>query len=155
MYKKLLIILVLSISWISCSDDTDGYAFIDTRLRPFLDSFALEGSLRGVEIDWNTNVLVAVIEDIPDAGVAGQCAKNIDRLNELTIDRVFWNISTDMEKEFVIFHELGHCVLERGHLDIKDDNGNCLSIMQSGLGNCERVYNEQNRTVLLDELFSQ
>ena len=55
----------------------------------------------------------------------------------------------------IVFHELGHCVLVRDHLDDADSEGNCLSMMHSGLGDCEFRYNGSTRNVYLDELFSR
>jgi hypothetical protein len=71
------------------------------------------------------------------------------------IDRLFWETATMTEKEYVIFHELGHCALNRRHLDTTYKDGTCTSMMQSGNGSCKMVYNAQNRSKYLDELFSQ
>jgi len=37
----------------------------------------------------------------------------------VTLDRSFWEKSSDLGREALVFHELGHCVLGLGH-DIKD-----------------------------------
>ena len=36
----------------------------------------------------------------------------------------------------------------------KDENGNCISIMQSGNNECKSVYNAEYKTELLNELFA-
>ena len=71
----------------------------------------------------------------------------------MTIDKTFWNRSSELYKEFVVFHELGHCVLDRNHKEDKDSRGRCLSIMRSGLGDCLDAYSSANRTYYLNELF--
>jgi len=48
---------------------------------------------------------------------------------------------------------LGHCVLNREHLDDADNQGNCVSIMTSGTGSCHINYTIATRKNLLDELF--
>jgi len=68
---------------------------------------------------------------------------------------LFWETASFAEKEYVVFHELGHCALNRRHLDTKNADGTCLSMMQSGNGSCKMNYNAQNRSKYLDELFSQ
>jgi hypothetical protein len=50
---------------------------------------------------------------------------------------------------------LGHCALNRRHTDATNKDGTCISMMQSGNGSCKMVYNAQNRSKYLDELFSQ
>ncbi len=56
-------------------------------------------------------------------------------------------------REFVVFHELGHCDLGRDHRDEAFDNGVCVSIMRSGLGDCRDYYHPRTREGYLDELF--
>ncbi len=65
----------------------------------------------------------------------------------------YWLNASAMDKEFIVFHELGHCYLQREHLDTKDERGICTSIMSSGTSNCVRLYTNQNRSDLIDELF--
>ena len=55
------------------------------------------------------------------------------RKNTIILDSVHWNNSNELEREFVIFHELGHCILERGHYSDKFQNGECKSIMRCGI----------------------
>ena len=73
----------------------------------------------------------------------------------ILLDSQFWRRASEMEKEFLVFHELGHCYLGRSHLDEVAQNGNCQSMMNSGMGNCRINYNSQTRNEYLDELFSQ
>jgi hypothetical protein len=54
----------------------------------------------------------------------------------------------------VVFHELGHCYLGRGHSEETHPNGVCKSIMRSGNGGCFDNYNSTTREAYLDELFS-
>ena len=45
----------------------------------------------------------------------GVCISYIDGRKEIEIDSAFWNEAEDLIKEELIFHELGHCILNRGH----------------------------------------
>jgi hypothetical protein len=45
----------------------------------------------------------------------GVCITYSDGRKEIEIDLEFWDESEDLAREEVIFHELGHCVLDRDH----------------------------------------
>ena len=99
--------------------------------------------------------IIGQIIDIETDGVLGRCNQLTTGEKHLMIDRLFWETANMTEKEYVIFHELGHCALNRRHLDATNKDGTCTSMMQSGNGSCKMVYNAQNRSKYLDELFSQ
>jgi len=71
----------------------------------------------------------------------------------LRIDATYWANATALEREFVIFHELGHCFLDRTHIDTKDVQGDCESMMHSGISGCQFRYTLASRVAYLDELF--
>ena len=48
---------------------------------------------------------------------------------EINIDPEFWAIASDVEKEEVVFHELGHCILGRDHEETVLEEGIPKSIM--------------------------
>jgi len=72
----------------------------------------------------------------------------------VTVDRDFWLNSNGNFQEFIVFHELGHCFLHRGHREDSDAQGACISIMRSGLEDCQDNYNLLTREQYIDELFS-
>lgn len=39
----------------------------------------------------------------------------IGNYKSVSIDNYYWNTSSDLGKEQLVFHELGHCVLKRQH----------------------------------------
>jgi len=66
-----------------------------------------------------------------------------------------WDI-LEYDKEIVVFHELGHAVLARGHHDDLLPDGTRASIMYSG--NIRSLYSEariNRRLYYVDELFDQ
>ncbi len=135
----------------SCSDQFENE--IEAELLVHFDNFIAEASANGVEISLDQIDLGGYIENIETRGTLGQCKSYSDGSKIVTIDQGYWNRSSDIEREYVVFHELGHCVLGRDHSDEKDENGHCLSIMQSGNSGCSGIYNAQNRNSLLNELF--
>lgn len=127
---------------------------VEEGIRPYIKRFQQEGALRGYDLSKALSEITAEITSIPETGVAGLCNYNSQRPNHVTIDKEYWNQSSDLIREFVVFHELGHCVLIRDHLEGCTRNRIYTSIMRSGLGSCRDAYNTENRTYYLDELFS-
>lgn len=60
--------------------------------------------------------------------IAGVCYSWNNGDKEILIDIEYWNSYDELQREILIFHELGHCILNRKH---KTDNykGYALSIM--------------------------
>ena len=131
------------------------FANVDQELWSFYRSFEIEANLRGFNYDLNAMQISGVIEEIHEDNVAGSCRFGNHINNAVTIDQEFWSRSSDLFKEFVVFHELGHCVLLRDHDESADANGRCLSIMRSGTTNCRDSYSFQTRDRFIDELFLQ
>ena len=152
--NKIHLFSFLFISFLSCQKEENLIApEVDERLTPFFESFKQEGSSRGQNI--NMKDIIGQIIDIDTDGVLGRCNQLTSGQKHLMIDRLFWETANVTEKEYVIFHELGHCALNRRHTDATNKDGTCISMMQSGNGSCKMVYNAQNRSKYLDELFSQ
>ncbi len=125
---------------------------IDTELQPYFERFVAEGAVRGMTIDLVEKRIEGFLIDIEETDVAGQCSYSATSTRKVNIDINYWNSATDLEKEFVVFHELGHCYLERSHSDAQE-NRNCTSIMHSGTSGCRFRYNATSRSEYLDELF--
>lgn len=130
-----------------------GFPNVEEPLWIYFARYEEEAQRRGVAIDLRNAQITGMIESIEDDGVAGQCSYSSAAPNHVTIDLEFWNRASDRAREFVVFHELGHCHLARGHREDAFVNGACQSIMRSGLGTCRDNYTTINRTSYLDELF--
>lgn len=150
-----LLLLLTALTVLGCQKETLTIAesYIDEDLAPYFERFKEEGAARGVTVDYERANISAHLENIEAENVSGQCIHSRDDVERLVIDIEFWRQATDMRKEFVIFHELGHCFLDRGHLETKLADGTCASIMHSGLSGCRNAYNSLTRSYYLDELF--
>ncbi len=122
-------------------------------LLPYFERFENEGRLRGLDIDLTAHGITGTIEEISQEHVAGTCTYGTHLPGDVLIDLGFWNNSSALIKEMVIFHELGHCYLRRDHKETAFSNGSCTSIMRSGNGDCFDNYNSQTRENYIDELF--
>ncbi len=144
---------------LSCSkeiiDLEKKYPNVDPDLWSYYEEFEAEADKRGLSYDLNNLNISGEIQEIHQSGVAGSCQYGSAINNHVTIDKTFWNRASDFTKEMVVFHELGHCALLRGHDERQNRAGLCLSIMRSGTGNCIDAYSAQNRDAYLNELFSK
>ncbi len=159
-YGSVVLMLILSITLGSCRANDDEqpveireFPGVQEELWPYFIRFEDEGRARGVTIDLATTGITAIIEQIQEDNVAGVCHFNPRTPNDLVIDEAFWVRASDLFKEFVVFHELGHCFLFRDHKEDQFTNGTCVSLMRSGNGDCRDNYNTASRFGYLDELF--
>ena len=156
MQTRLIIIITTIVLFNSCRQDADQIieiSVVDEALQPYFLKFEQEASLRGVTIDATFDEIEATIENINDGNVVGQCRYNSHYPNEIRIDRQYWQKAGTLGREYVVFHELGHCYLDRGHSEASTVNGTCISIMASGTGTCHNRYSASTREAYLDELF--
>lgn len=152
--KKAFYIIGLLLSISACTKEDQVYSVsIDAELQPYIDGFIVEAEERGIEVDFTIEGLSAQLAPIDIAGVPGQCQQYGAQANELLIDPAFWKAYNEDERELLIFHELGHCYLDRDHKDSQDENGNCISIMRSSATACDIGNYALEREILLDELF--
>ena len=138
----------------ACEEGPELVFVVETPLQDYFDRFVDEAAARGLDVEYATSQVDAHIGDISQENVIGTCSWDQTHVHTVTVDENYWHSANDMQREFVVFHELGHCVLGRDHRDFSDTNGNCASIMTSGTGDCRIIYTQNNRTRLLDELFS-
>ncbi len=126
---------------------------VDQELWSLFEAFEIEGAKRGFDIDLVTEGISGRIQSIEQEHVAGQCSYNEIFPGNIIVDAEFWRNSSNSFKEFIVFHELGHCYLHRDHREDVDEFGRCLSIMRSGLEPCRDNYTILTREEYLDELF--
>jgi len=150
-HTSFILLLLFSILISNCAKDNT--YIVDASVQPYFDLFEVEAQKRGIEVDLAKDLINGIVVEIADAAVYGQCATTSSTgVRTVRVDSEYWEIASAAEREFLIFHELGHCVLERGHLDTRDQDGNCISIMHSGTSPCRFRYVEERETYL-EELF--
>ena len=157
-YSRTIIFLLL-ITLIACGKDNEiqmakEYPGVDVELWGYFEKFEREAADRGINIDLVASGITGVVEKIHTFGTVGLCNHRLDQPNHVIIDTDFWASASDNSKEMIIFHELGHCYLERGHNDNKNRDGTCASIMRSGRGGCIDFYTKANKGEYLDELYN-
>jgi len=126
---------------------------VDRALWFYFQAYENEARQRNVLVDLNASQITGVIEEIDQEHVAGSCSYGAHTPGHVIIDASFWESANNRQKEFVIFHELGHCDLHRGHREDAFSDGSCKSLMRSGIEDCRDNYTAANRDQYIDELF--
>ncbi|HLT93384.1 MAG TPA: hypothetical protein VKZ56_02430 [Membranihabitans sp.] len=153
---RLLLMWTFVCILVSCTENELGMDFnlkTEPSLVKYFDRFESEARKRGHRIDLKSKNIYGVFGDL-DEDVIGNCKFKPEEPRQVTIDRQNWEGVSELEREYIVFHELGHCYLERIHDDRKDANGRCLSIMHSAEGKCILEYNMETRDTYLQELFT-
>lgn len=132
--------------------------FIHSEILPYVREFE---SLYGKKTE-NISITFTSFFGSSVVGICQSYSKNGGwyRDKVIKLDRDYWNESSKAAKEILVFHELGHCELERDHddefLTTNEDGIPVLmskSIMNSYIIN-ETKYIE-NRTYYIIELFNK
>ncbi len=127
-------------------------------VQPYLQAFQQEADKRGIDV-YLDDLLVTFDTALsrysgntyalePNA-VAARKTMWTSPLIILDTTQLWWKNPQSREK--VIFHELGHCILNREHKDELLPNGEGASLLNT-YNNLTR-YNSQTRKYYLDELF--
>ena len=132
-----------------------GYANVDQQLWPYFAQFEEAARSRDITVDLRSINITGHITSIDDGNIVGQCSYGgRQRTYEVTIDQAFWDRANNSYREYIVFHELGHCYLFRDHTDACLSNRTWASIMRSGTeGQCRDNYTSVTRDYYLDELF--
>lgn len=158
---------------LSCQKEDPEYEFrVDERVRFYVDDFFKEAQLHGVEIPKEN--LIIEFGEVSSSEYCGQCERPKNdrkgqRIVRLNSSRECWDTEPSQNKEALVFHELGHCLLGRNHKDDLFPSGAPKSIMTTILDGpyqpCIYVFDDQEylkkcnltvrRAYYMNELFNE
>ena len=121
--KSVLFLISIAILSVSCLDEPT-YE-VHQAFEIYVQRFKEEANNRGFNVNFVKSGLTIQFTNT-SIGRAAACLGG----NQITIDESLWTTQDDFEKEALIFHELGHCELDRGHMNRKLANGEWASIMR-------------------------
>lgn len=124
---------------------------IESDFKIYVDRFISEAASRGYKID-DTQLSVTYSDTLN--GYCGYGFYNIEQVL-ISSQAGCWQNQSDMNKEILMFHELGHTLLKRVHDNSKLPNGDFKTMMFGG--NQFNLYNQdtpERRKYYLDELFN-
>jgi len=144
-------ISLLAIIFISCNKEK-----IDIELQTYVDDFFFEADKRNMNLS-RKNLTVVFNENINSCGIGySDFEGKGKRRVEINMSFSCWQVLSDIQKEILIFHELGHAILERGHKNEKLPNGMFTSLMAEGdiLNGLYTEFSLELRDYYIDELFN-
>lgn len=102
-----MLIFLFSNNLIGCAEQEDKISYkIESEFIPYVERFEQQiGVNVQMDISWGNLV----------DPIVGVCIKYTDGYKEIQINQTAWNNYEEFNKEEVIFHELGHCILDRDH----------------------------------------
>ena len=157
--RLIFVILPLILNFSSCKDPTE-YT-VDATFTPYLNRFDSLAQLHGKNFDPQKTGLIIQFANLSN-GNAG--LTHYETPIRIEIDKTYWNdisnyAGAEMMKEDLIFHELGHGLLRRDHLNSILENGDWKSMMCGGDKVNNRPWNINYRGTRRDyyikELFDQ
>lgn len=97
---------------------------IDNELQPYVESFIKEAASQGKEVvNYDTDVVFSdtLVNTSPNA--VAECGK-AEGFKVIHVKKSNWDASDAIVREVVMFHELGHCLLDRVHVNSNIPNTN-------------------------------
>lgn len=149
---KIQFIFTLTVILISCNKPKEDSYIVPVKLKSYLDNFVNEGAKRGIKLNLQ-GIKIEFIDHPPISGAAGDYDPNN---NCIYIDTTSTNYKAGSDYiEQLLFHELGHAILKRGH---RDDFLNCCD--PASIMSCcniahyfgDRIY---KREYYINELFNE
>jgi hypothetical protein len=126
--------------------------YIQPEFQNHLEIFKSEAAARGFNLD--TSKLTIVLKNLPQSDdLVGECNPDFALVE---IDEATWKASGLYAQEQILFHEFGHCLLNRSlHTsDSVNYQGKLIPVsLMASSGN--KLYNENSRKYYLDELFDK
>ena len=145
--------VILSICILLWSCHHENEQLYPEEFKVIVDAFFEEANIRGHDLQQSHYDFEIKLGETPGENVLGSCQQNG---HVITINEEEWPMLTDREKEWVLFHELGHCILGRGHMNAESLTGECYSYMKGAENDFEcsiNYYSEYWREYYMDELF--
>jgi hypothetical protein len=109
--QKINRVIFLFFIFLSCRKDVDFYV-CPNEIKSTLEAFKSEGEKRGINIKWN-GLMVKFVNGLPDSHSGEYHKKD----HVILIDTSSANYKKHELRESIIFHELGHAILNRPHLN--------------------------------------
>ncbi len=114
--KVFLLCAVLGFSASACSSKDkahDSFLQVDAPFQNFVNNFEQVSATEGQPL--TINDLVIQFGNTPTLNETGVCEWADNETPKITVNERIWNTLNDYDKQEVIFHELGHCILKRIH----------------------------------------
>lgn len=144
--KKLIILMVFLICILISSCKKEDKSVIEPDFKEYVDRFVAEAALRNVKID------ISKLKVAYGDTLKYYCGYGMP--SDVVIRSSCWENHTDAQKEILLFHELGHALLNRNHDNSRLPNGDFFTIMNEyNFYTCYSEFTPEKRKYYLDKLF--
>lgn len=149
--QKILLGLSATCVFSSCAPINHNYALnVPKSIMPYVLQFELQAVLHGRNLRI-TDLTIQLENEMPGDAI-GLCYSGTNAASpKIVLAKWYWNMASKMEKEVLLFHELGHCVLHLEHNNETNIEGMPESIMHYSV--FDASYYEANRESYLKQLF--
>ena len=151
--KRLFLIAVTMMLCVGCSTTrtipTISNVEDERQTEPYLKMFQAEMMLRGLNFEYPRELRIYVTKNLTKRfadGTIGLCSKSSNRIR-IYLDQDAWNKYDHVGREMLMFHELGHCVLDLPHNMAAMVDGTPYSIMYPSLFS-SYIYSRYRATYL-------
>ncbi len=144
-----LLFLIFPVVTIACGSFGVKELSIDG-FQEYIELFELESIKQGHPLKIDN--LIIVKGDLTKQKIIGLCQRTPHYPPAITIDSTYWDNATPEAKEWLVFHELGHCILNRPHREDRLSQTNCVSSMMYPKAEYYCYYNL--RSYYIKELFN-
>lgn len=150
MYSYIIVILFTVLVGCSTPNDEDLIIYeVPAEVQPYVNSFVNEYEARGGDTtDLTPNLIIRWSDTMPRTGIIGYCwlSKTDMYLPEVVLLRSYWITSSEVLRELLVYHELGHCLLNYDHVET-----DTYDIMYPSIIN--QYYYSEHRHEILDKFF--
>lgn len=154
--QPLLSLLIIGLIVISCS--AGGFLTYEEprELDTYLQEFKSAADKRGYDLTIPKRFKVKLVDKVDGRNtVKGFCTEDIPMV--IRLEKDYWMQADSTQKKILLFHEFGHCLLNRNHTNEILPNGEWKSLMRGGSLPEDRSYVINFRGVRMeyywDELF--
>lgn len=130
MRSLIVIVILLSLTGCQSSSQPEPVQYsVPAEVEPYLKSFREEATKRNKSV--STDNLIVTFGTAQAEDICGQCILENGKTPRIILnsDDFCWETANTNERECLVFHELGHCLLNRLHKTETFPNGAYVSLM--------------------------
>lgn len=157
-----IVLILVSVILASCAssdiigkDENSTFSLESEEVGIYTRLFSMEAESRGLKID-TARLRVYLVDkfspDLKKNGVVGLCTYQADK-HVVFLDKKRFNEYDSYQKEMLVFHELGHCLLGLGHDQAANSSGIPLDLMFPS--DFDSSYYAKYRTFYLNRMFNK
>ncbi len=156
-YSRVLLILFFVVTILSCTKNTEPKPIIiDATFQKYVDTFLAEGKKRNIELNLSDE---GITVQFGNTDLNGKTYGGItfQATHTININKTYWDNSSELYRETLMLHELGHLLLKRIHKSTVLGNNEAQSLMASSDDSnfkSQAIYQGFRKKYYLDELFN-